>query len=683
MRPSSEAGGPSGSESSLPDRLDSWKEIAAHLRRAVRTVRRWEQSEGLPVHRHPHAKRSSVYAYKTEIDAWWRSREADLDADSEAVEVATAGGPTRRLWSAAIVVGVLSLALVGLMAAGLLRNGSRTKAPLVRSLTAYHGFETGPSFSPDGTRLAFVWNGDQMDNFDIYVRMIDDSTCHRLTTSPATDYNPVWSPDGQSIAFLRWRDGSKADIWVMTSLGGSEQKIAEAIPGNLNDPLLAWISHLAWSRDSRSLIVADADPDSRSQSLFEISTETGEKRRITRALPFSMGDDSPSVSPDGRTLAFVRSPTIAASDIYLLPFTVEVASERLPRRLTFENGYLYNPMWTSDGRDILYVTYLDGSTVIKRISVQGTGQAHVVFTVGQRATSTAISPDGERLVYAAAEDDLDIAVLSLNGQALHADPPQRLISSTRTDMSPQISPDGTRIAFASRRSGPMEIWVADRDGTNEVRLTPGLLYSGAPRWSPDGKMLAFGSVVDGKDDIFTVSARGGPVRRIIEDPARDVVASWSRDGLSLYFGSNRTGTFEIWKMPVGGGPARQITKGGGYGGFESLDGRYFYYAKSNGIPTSLWRVSVDEGDEQPVIQSLHRWSHFAVFQDGIYFVPSIQPPARSELQFYDFASRGIQTVASLRAHTAPGLAISPDRRWALYVVHERVASDLMLLESFR
>jgi Tol biopolymer transport system component len=683
MRQTSGAGDTPRSEISPSDRLDSWKEIAAHLRRAVRTVRRWEQCEGLPVHRHPHAKRSSVYAYRTEIDAWWSSRQANLNPHSAVVDVPTGGGPTRRPWSAAIVPGVLSLAFVGLMAARLLQNGNGTKAPLVRSLTAYHGFETGPSFSPDGTRLAFVWNGDQMDNFDIYVRMIDDSTSHRLTTSPATDYNPVWSPDGRAIAFLRWREGSRADIWVMPSLGGSERKIGEATPGDLNDPLLAWISHLAWSHDSRSLIVADADPESRTQSLFKISTDTGEKRRITRALTFSMGDDSPSVSADGRTLAFVRSPTIAASDIYLLPLTVQMVSESTPRRLTFENGYLYNPMWTSDGRDILYVTYLDGNTVIKRIPVQGGGQPEVVFTVGQRATSTALSPDGGRLVYAAAQDDLDIAVLSLNGDSLHPNPPHRLISSTRTDMSPQISPDGTRIAFASRRSGPMEIWVADRDGKNPVRLTQGLLYSGAPRWSPDAKMLAFGSVVNGKDDIFTVGASGGPVRRITEDPARDVVASWSRDGHSLYFASNRTGSFEIWKMPIRGGPARQITKGGGYGGFESVDGGYFYYAKSNTMPTSLWRVSVNGGDEQSVIPSLHRWSHFAVFQDGIYFVPSIRPPARSELQFYAFDSRSIQSVANLQAHTAPGLAISPDRRWALYVVHERVASDLMLLESFR
>jgi Tol biopolymer transport system component len=250
-------------------------------------------------------------------------------------------------------------------------------------------------------------------------------------------------------------------------------------------------------------------------------------------------------------------------------------------------------------------------------------------------------------------------------------------------MSPQFSPDGTRIAFASRRAGPMEIWVANHDGTHAVRLTKGLLYSGAPRWSRDGTMLAFGSVVNGNDDIFTVSASGGELQRITDDPGRDVIASWSRDGQFIYFASNRTGSFEIWKTAARGGAARQITKNGGYGGFESADGKHLYYAKSNSLPTSLWRVSVDGGDEQSIIPSVHRWSHFAVFEDGIFFVPSIRPPTASELRFYDFAAGTSHTVASLDAHTAPGLAISPDRQWALYVVHDRVASDLMLLESFR
>lgn len=64
------------------DRLDSWKEIATHLKRTVRTVQRWERTEALPVHRHLHRRASSVYAWKSEVDQWWRGRSVASDEES-------------------------------------------------------------------------------------------------------------------------------------------------------------------------------------------------------------------------------------------------------------------------------------------------------------------------------------------------------------------------------------------------------------------------------------------------------------------------------------------------------------------------------------------------------------------------------------------------------------------------
>ena len=61
------------------DRLDSWKDIAAYLKRDVSTVQRWEKREGMPVHRHQHDKLGSVYAFRSEIDAWWQSRSLHLE----------------------------------------------------------------------------------------------------------------------------------------------------------------------------------------------------------------------------------------------------------------------------------------------------------------------------------------------------------------------------------------------------------------------------------------------------------------------------------------------------------------------------------------------------------------------------------------------------------------------------
>ncbi|MCX6631881.1 MAG: tetratricopeptide repeat protein [Candidatus Solibacter sp.] len=69
-------------------RLDSWKEIAAYLKRGARTVQRWEREEGLPVHRLPHEKLGSVYAYAAELDAWWSSRAAELPDDQPVAKAA-------------------------------------------------------------------------------------------------------------------------------------------------------------------------------------------------------------------------------------------------------------------------------------------------------------------------------------------------------------------------------------------------------------------------------------------------------------------------------------------------------------------------------------------------------------------------------------------------------------------
>ena len=61
----------SGPAEATEHRLDSWKDIAAYLKRSVSTVQRWEKHEGLPVHRLPHAKLGSIYAFPSELDAWW------------------------------------------------------------------------------------------------------------------------------------------------------------------------------------------------------------------------------------------------------------------------------------------------------------------------------------------------------------------------------------------------------------------------------------------------------------------------------------------------------------------------------------------------------------------------------------------------------------------------------------
>src|SRR6516162_10957517 len=77
---------PEAPKLSAVDRLDSWKEIAAYLKKSVRTVHRWESEEALPIHRHLHQSSGTVYAFKSELDAWWASRKTQLEALAEPPE---------------------------------------------------------------------------------------------------------------------------------------------------------------------------------------------------------------------------------------------------------------------------------------------------------------------------------------------------------------------------------------------------------------------------------------------------------------------------------------------------------------------------------------------------------------------------------------------------------------------
>jgi serine/threonine protein kinase len=132
---------------------------------------------------------------------------------------------TRRtwVWAAAAVV-VVAIAV----AAWLFRGTARKPAgaPEVVPLTSYTGSENSPSFSPDGDQVAFSWNGEKQDNFDIYLKLIGSPTPERLTTDPAEDVSPAFSPDGRSIGFVRVSK-EHANFIVIPAIGGPERLVAE------------------------------------------------------------------------------------------------------------------------------------------------------------------------------------------------------------------------------------------------------------------------------------------------------------------------------------------------------------------------------------------------------------------------------------------------------------------------
>jgi hypothetical protein len=201
----------------------------------------------------------------------------------------------RRAWVWGIA-GAAALAALGL-GVWFVQSKAGPPTPALRAvpLTSYAGFELDPSFSPDGNQIAFAWNGEKQDNYDIYVKLVGPGAPLRLTSDLAQDRNPAWSPDGRWIAFVRFSSSGTSAVFVMPALGGSERKLADI---NITNAV-NW-SYLAWTRDGKWLVVTDDGRGQEPKGLFLLSLQTGERRRLT-----SIPSVSPAVSPDGRRVVFV------------------------------------------------------------------------------------------------------------------------------------------------------------------------------------------------------------------------------------------------------------------------------------------------------------------------------------------------------------------------------------------
>src|SRR5499426_3586347 len=595
---------------------------------------------------------------------------------------AAADRNSRRLWAAPLWISAVGL--LGVLAFLYFKSvrssgaGGGAGPPInVVPLTTYPGRESQPAFSPDGNQIAFVWSGAKDDNTDLYVRLVDGGNWVRLTDNPGDDVNPVWSPDGRIIAFYRSSpDGD--GIFLVPALGGAERKLTGVWANRFGFGSHTWIH---WSPDGKWLVVSDKTSAEEPFSLFVLSPETGEKRRVTSPPASVVGDCSPAFSPDGKRLAFVRVISALVGEIYLVS-----VNGGEPKRLTFDGAGVSNLAWTPDGREIVFASRLGGKNRLYRIPVEG-GGAEWLAATGSEAQYPAFSRDGSRLAWRQNTSDEDIFRLALKSGSENVPPVASLIVSTALEASPRYSPDGKRIAFVSNRSGSDEIWVCGSDGENPIRLTSfrGPL-AGSPSWSPDGKQIVFDCRPEGNADIYVVSAEGGQPQRLTADPAEDIVPSWSRDGRWIYFTSNRSGRLQIWKMPAGEGDAAQMTRQGGFEPMESPDGRWLYFTQDRGS-SSIWRLPTAGGAETPLFD-FHQKNYsrgWTVTSEGVYFAVA-SSNTQSTIKFLSLSTGAEKTVAEIDRvlpSSVSGLTVSPDGRWLLLPLFARRGSDLMMIENFR
>jgi Tol biopolymer transport system component len=238
-------------------------------------------------------------------------------------------------------------------------------------------------------------------------------------------------------------------------------------------------------------------------------------------------------SHDGR-LAFGHDlePSATAPEIYsVLPNGNDF------HQLTDSSGQNICPAYSADGKEIAFCSNRSGAFEIWKMKHNGTKQVQITH-LGAQALFPDFSPDGGTIVFSSpvpgspALAPPEIWAIDSDGVG----PPIRLTNSPGMDGLPVYSPDGTKIAFVSARSGVPQVWVMNADGSNPVQLTFDPAPKGQlPDWSPDGTKIAYQSTAAGNGDIYVMNADGSKQAQLTKTPENEFGTAWSPDGDEIAF----------------------------------------------------------------------------------------------------------------------------------------------------
>jgi Tol biopolymer transport system component/DNA-binding winged helix-turn-helix (wHTH) protein len=532
--------------------------------------------------------------------------------------------------------------------------------------------EVDPAISPDGSRLAFAMRPDDADagTADIFITTGAGQTPERLVAHPADDRYPAWSADGSALAFVRIH-GRACDVMVMPLASRAERRVAAC--GNVEEP------RVSWSRDGEWLVESfAAGPDPiRGWQIARIATATGVREELTLPHPGTLGDYHPTVSPDGSRIAFIRGINGATADLFTIPFTGGT-----PTRITWDNQDVVGVDWSADGRSLLYATDRAGGYTIWRAGLDG-GEPLLVVGGAAKLKHPSVARTDGRLAYESWSYEINlwdtpvVDRLDLEGDLTPTLRPV-IQTSDQWNHSPDFSPDGSRVAFISTRSGGSELWIADRDGANPRQLTTfGRAYFRPPRWSPDGSTILISASVSGQLDLYTVDL-AGTVTRVTNDQDDELAPSWSHDGRSVLFGARRSGTWQVMRLSIADGSRTQLTTDGGYAAQPSPDGRQIFFTRLE--RQGVWSMPAAGGDARLIVAGVRaaETANWRVAANGIYFIGATanQPVIRRA----PLAGGEAVDVAWLGNYSWPGFAIARDGTRILYAHWDRRDANIMSMQ---
>jgi len=596
------------------DRLDSWKKIAVYLKRDVTTVQRWEKREGMPVHRHLHDRMGSVFAFRSELDAWTRRRSerpvgdgTELAADEPATAAALPAASRSRARRFALAFAAVLAAIAVPAIVAIERTDQFWKNPIAgavyQQVTDIDGKNEAAAISRDGQFIAFV--SDRGGHTDVWVTQVGSGQFHDLTRGVEGELiNPAirtlgFSPDGSFVTFwLRTRSSSAAgdiSIWAVPTLGGEPR------------PYLEGAAEMAWSPDGSHLVYHTPLPG---DPMFVSDGRDLSRSRLVLTGPAGLHSHFPLWGTDDH-LYFVKGVLPDQLDVW----RVGVRGQGL-ERITSHVSRLTYPVLV-DSRTLLYLSggpeesgpWIYGMDTERRVP-------HRLTSGVERYTSLAASADGRRLIATVSAPERTLWRVTIDDAASAPSSPERIPISTGTGSAPRLGPD--YLLYVAAAGTGESLWKTSGAAAAQLWTGDDAHVIDAPAVSPNGLAIAFSVKQGERTLLYTMDSDGSRVHVVADSLMLLGAPAWEPDGRSVTSAVDEDGVPQLWRIPIDGGPPVRIVPGYAAGPVWSPDGRFVIFTGPDiGTKFSIEAAAVEGGEHALPPLTLTRGArHLAVLPDG-------------------------------------------------------------------
>lgn len=499
-----------------------------------------------------------------------------------------------------------------------------------------------------------------------------------FATEPEGETSPVFSPDGQSIAYFKLPN----QVWVRSLTNPNPILLADEASG---DPI--------WSRDGNRICYKAG------RSLRCVSAAGG----LSRQVVADAGGGGPQFTPDGKGLLFIRRQPDGGPQMFLsspvgaepkllpefkLPerastlfpfsadgtkFAVHTLTQEIwivsypggqARRLEMHKGIAFN--WFPDGRHAIVSSEREGFQAIYMIDTEGPSE-RLLLRGSTQLSAASMSPDGERIAYSSGLADWDAMEYGMDGKLKQA-----LVATTSRELYPTWSPTEDRFAYVSFASRNPTIWTRSTDGSAPMLLreVEAPMGPSSPAFSPDGLRIAYWV----PQELLTIPSGGGQPVRVAETRAPASKICWSSDGETLWY--SQPG--HLMKVPSSGGDPVMVRPIRGLQLACAADGRWIAYPAEDGL-----HLMTPEGKEDHLFIPGPLGAGRVQFGEGSRILYQLESEKR-EISVWEVASA--KKLRTIKLELPPGdrvnyFEIHPDGKRVLLQAG-RIAYDLWLAEGF-